>query len=159
MKKVGVIGIGNPLRRDDGIGIVLVQKLREQKKTLPKYLEFIDGGTGGMSLLHSIVGFETVLCIDAVQLHAPPGSSRVFTIDDIKKNKDIFETAPHEINLVQVIELAKQMGELPKKLRIFGVQPKDMSYSEGLSKELTQKIDTLLFELKKEIISIHTSTR
>ena len=52
MKKIGVIGIGNPLRRDDGIGILLLEKLVERKENMPDDIEYIDGGTGGMNRNH-----------------------------------------------------------------------------------------------------------
>jgi len=58
MKKIGVIGIGNPLRKDDGIGIVLLEKLVEIKDDLPDDIEYIDGGTGGMNLLHLFARFD-----------------------------------------------------------------------------------------------------
>ena len=60
MKKVCVIGIGNTLRRDDGIGIVLLEKLIERKNKLPKNVDFINGGTGGMNLLHILVCYDAV---------------------------------------------------------------------------------------------------
>ncbi len=156
MKKLGVIGIGNPLRHDDGVGIVLLEKLREQKKTLPKQIELIDGGTGGMKILHSIARFTHVIVIDAVQFNAQPGMHRIFTEKDIK-NTHFFPSSVHEINLPQVIELARQSNELPPHFRIFGVQPKDVTYGKGLSKELTEKVDTLLLEVIKEIRACSTS--
>ena len=54
MKKIAVIGIGNPLRSDDGIGIVLIEKLIENKESFSKNVDFLDGGTGGFNLLHDL---------------------------------------------------------------------------------------------------------
>ena len=48
-KKIGIIGLGNPLRHDDGIGLLLLQHLQTQKKILPKNIEYIDDGTNGMN--------------------------------------------------------------------------------------------------------------
>ena len=59
--KAGIIGVGNPLRRDDGIGIVLLEKLIEKKSDLPEGIEYIDGGTGGMNLLHIFQGSPPIL--------------------------------------------------------------------------------------------------
>ncbi|MEM0466269.1 MAG: hydrogenase maturation protease [Candidatus Thermoplasmatota archaeon] len=152
MKKLGIIGIGNPLRRDDSIGIVLLEKLKDQRKTLPQHIELIDGGTGGVKLLHILARFNHVLVIDAVFFNAQPGTHRIFTEKDIQ-NTDFFPKSSHEINLTQVIELAKQSNELPRYFRIFGVQPKDVSCGQGLSPEVTERVEMLVNELKKEIKS------
>jgi hydrogenase maturation protease len=154
MKKIGVIGIGNPLRRDDGIGIILLEKLIEQKKFLPKEIKFIDGGTGGMNLLHVIVSFDIVFIIDAVELNSDPGSYRLFTADEIKINKNSLFISTHENQLPQVIEMSKQLGELPKQIFIFGIQPKDTSYGKNLSNDLQTKIDSLLVSLINEIKNV-----
>lgn len=151
MKKIGIIGLGNPLRSDDGIGIYLLEKLVEQKKTLPKEIEYIDGGTGGMNLLHIIAGFDIVIVIDAMQLNAVPGTYRLFTADEIMINKNDLFFSTHENQLPQVIQMLKKLGELPKQFFIFGVQPKDNSYKTNLSKDLQNKTSDLLKNLKKEI--------
>jgi hydrogenase maturation protease len=154
MKKIGVIGIGNPLRCDDGIGIVLLKKLVEQKKTLPKEIEFIDGGTGGVNLLHLLPQFDIVIIIDAMQLNVSPGSYFFFKADDIKTNKNTISISTHTHQLAQVIEMSRQLGELPKQLFIFGIQPKNLSYKTNLSNELQTKINTLLNSLQNEITTV-----
>ena len=151
MKKICVIGIGNPLRKDDGIGIVLLKKLIQNKKTLPKNIEFIDGGTGGMNILHILPKYDTVVFIDAVQLNAAPGSYSFFSADEIKEDKktDLFST--HADQLPQVIKLSRQLKELPKQLYIFGIQPKDISFGADLSNILQNNIETLFVKLTNEI--------
>jgi len=151
MKKIGIIGIGNPLRSDDGIGIYLLKKLVDEKKTLPKEIDYIDGGTGGMNLLHIIAGFGIVVVIDAMQLNAAPGAYRLFISDEIIANKNTFFFSTHENQLPQVIQMSKKLGELPKQFFIFGIQPKDISYKRNLSNDLQNKTSSLLESLKKEI--------
>jgi len=154
MKKICIIGIGNPLRRDDGIGIVLLEKLVEQKKTLPKEIQYLDGGTGGMNLLHILPQFDIVIIIDAVQFNAAPGSYRFFTADEITTNKNINSISTHTNQLPQVIEISRQLEELPKQLFIFGIQPKNTSYGRNLSNALKKNIKTLLSSLQNEIETI-----
>lgn len=151
MKKIGIIGIGNPLRSDDGIGIFLLEKLMQQKNLLPKEIEYIDGGTGGMNLLHILAGFETVLIIDAMQFNAAPGEYRLFTANEIITEKNTFFFSTHENQLPQVIQMSKNLGEIPKQFFIFGVQPKDTSFKKNLTDELQNKTSFLLDALKKEI--------
>jgi hydrogenase maturation protease len=151
MKKIGIIGIGNPLRSDDGIGIFLLQKLLKQKKTLPKEIEFIDGSTGGMNLLHIIAEFNIVIVIDAMNMNSKPGDYRIFKADEIIENESKFFFSTHENNLLQVIQMSKKLGELPKQFFIFGIQPKEISYRPSLSKDLQNKTSSILKSLKKEI--------
>jgi hydrogenase maturation protease len=151
MKKIGVIGLGNPLRRDDGIGIILLEQLQKQKKEFPKNVEFIDGGTGGMTLLHIFVGFEIVLIIDAVDFKGRPGDIRLFTLDEIYSRKAPVRLSTHESDFIKVLQLSKELNELPSKLFVFGIQPTDVSHGIGLSKELTTVLNNLLKKLTQEI--------
>jgi len=151
MKKIGIIGIGNPLRRDDGLGIFLLEQLQKKKKGFPKNIEFIDGGTGGMNLLHVLVRFDTVIIIDAVDFKGKPGESRVFTLDDIQSQKTSMLPSIHESNFLNVIRLSEELKELPRKVYFFGVQPKDVSFGTRFSEEVAQVIDTLVATLHKKI--------
>jgi hydrogenase maturation protease len=151
MKKVGVIGIGNTLRRDDGIGIILIEKLLEQKEKFPEEIEFIDGGTGGMNLLHLLANFDSVLIVDAVNFGGQPGETRVFTLDEIESKKISVKMSTHESDFLKIIQISKQLKECPEKIFIFGIQPKDTSHGKNLSVELEKKLLTILDKLKIEI--------
>jgi len=154
MKKICVIGIGNPLRGDDGVGIVLLNKLMQKKNLLPKEIDFIDGGIGGMNLLHVIVQYDIVFIIDAVQLNSKPGSFRIFTADEIELYKKTNCFSTHIDQLSQVIQISKQLGELPKQFFIFGVQPKDISFRLDLTKEVKEKINMIMDHLILNIKNI-----
>jgi len=151
MKKIGVIGIGNPLRKDDGVGIILLKRLQERKKEFPKNVIFVDGGTGGINILHLFAGFDIVLIIDAVDYKEKPGQSKVFTVDEIQSQKTQIRWSTHEADFLTVLELSKQLGELPQKLFIFGVQQKDFSYGNQLSNELTTVFEEVYKKLVEEI--------
>ena len=156
MKKIGVIGIGNPLRRDDGIGILLLELLQKNKKKFPKHIEFIDGGTGGMNLLHILARFDTVFIIDAVVFKGKPGDIHIFTLDEIKSNKTPIIISTHETDFLHILQLSKELKELPSQLFVFGVQPNDVSPGTGLSTEL----ETILPQLYKKLASeIHSLTK
>jgi hydrogenase maturation protease len=154
MKKIGVIGIGNPLRRDDGIGILLLEKLVERKENLPEDIEYIDGGTGGMNLLHLFSRYDVVLIIDAVNFNEKTGESKLFTLEDVHRKKNPIAISTHESDILKVIQLSKELGEAPDRFFIFGVQPRDIVYGTDISFELQQKIEVLLDSLRQEIITI-----
>lgn len=154
MKNIGVIGIGNPLRRDDGIGIVLLEKLIERKDELPSDIEFIDGGTSGMNLLHLLARFDIVVIIDAVNFNGNIGESKLFTTGEVYSKKTRFNISTHESDFLKIIHLSKELGENPDEIFIFGVQPKDTSHGQDFSLDLQQKIEPLLISLQNEITSI-----
>jgi len=151
MKKIGIIGIGNPLRQDDGIGILLLQKLIERKDELPLYVEYVDGGTGGMNLLHQLVRFDIVLIIDAANINKEPGETQLLSIDDIISQKIPITISTHESDIMKIIQVSKTLDESPEKLFIFGIQPKNTSFGDDLSFELKQKMQTISDKLFNEI--------
>ncbi len=154
MKKVGIICLGNPLRRDDGIGLVLLDRLIEKSSQFPEEFEFIDGGTGGMGLLHIFSRFDIVVLIDAVNLNCKPGKSKFFKLSDILTKKEKNTNFTHVPDFLNVLELAKSLGELPEMVFIFGIQPNDTSYGCDLTIELSKKTDMIFKELLNKLKSI-----
>jgi len=152
--KAGIIGVGNLLRRDDGIGIVLLEKLIEKKSDLPEGIEYIDGGTGGMNLLHMLALFDVALIIDAVNLNGKPGESKLFKSEDVCSKKSSINISTHESDILKIINLSKELGEVPDELFIFGVQPKDTSSGNSLSSELQRSVESLTLSLQNEIANI-----
>jgi hydrogenase maturation protease len=150
MKKIGVIGLGNPLRRDDGIGILLLERVRTQKK-YEKKIECIDGGTGGMAVLHVLARFDTVLIIDAVDFHGRHGEVRLFSFEDIQTLNTTGRLSTHDVDFLQVLRLSQDLHELPSNLMIFGIQPHDVSPGSGLSNVLQSALDDIYKKLSEEL--------
>jgi hydrogenase maturation protease len=150
--RIGVIGLGNPLQQDDGIGIVLVNKLNEQKNKLPPNIEFIDGGIGGMSLLHLFVRFDLVFILDAVNFGGTPAEARLCTPDELLSKKIPMIMSTHEADVLNVLRLAKELNQIPDKVYIFGVQPKTISPGLQLSQELQRATPLLVETIQKKIM-------
>jgi hydrogenase maturation protease len=150
MKKIGVIGLGNPLRRDDGIGILLLEKLIQKKNNFTKNIEFIDGGTGGISLIYLFAKFDIVFLIDAVDFNAEPGDFKFFKIDEKVTSDKKVNFTTHEDNILNVLELAWKIGEKPE-VYIFAIQPKKTDFKNKLTKEIENKTDLLLSKLEEKI--------
>lgn len=150
MKKIGIIGLGNPLRQDDGIGIKLIEKLVKKKNRFSQNIEFIDGGTGGISLIHLFAKFDIVLLIDAIDFNAKPGDFKFFKIDDkVYSDKNINFTT-HEENILNVLKIFEKIYEKPE-LYMFGIQPKKIDFKNKLTKELDNKIELILSSLEEKI--------
>jgi len=147
------------LRKDDGIGVVLLEKLVETMGKLPANVEFIDGGTSGMNLLHLLTRFNIAVILDAVNFGGYPGESRLFTLDEIYSQKISLSISTHESDLLKIIQLSKDLKEHPDELFIFGVQPKDTSFGSNLSSELQYNIEPLLIHLKTEMGPIFNKKR
>ena len=151
MNKNAVIGIGNPFRSDDGIGIILLNELIKRKKEF-KNIDFIDGGTGGFNLLHDLSKYKKILIIDAVNMGKNPFESEFFNIENIKNNKDIhLNISTHNENFLDIIKLSEKLDEKPDKIYVFAVQPKNLNYNGNLSKELLENIDNYIFKLIEKI--------
>ena len=140
-----VIGIGNPLRRDDGIGIILVKKLREEKLS---DVICIDAGTGGIQLLPILSNYDRIIIVDAVNFNGKPGETKVFNLDEIKIEKEKNLLSIHMMNIIEVIQLYEKLEEKKLEVTIFGIKTYDTSPGTGLSPLLEEKLS----EIKEELI-------
>jgi len=158
VRNIGIIGLGNPLRHDDGIGLILLDFVRHHKKEFGDRITIIDGGNGGMNLLHVLARFDVVFLIDAVDFEGKPGDTRLFTEEQIQSKKTPITLSTHDSDFLNVISLSKELHELPDILVLFGIQPHDVSYGTGLSDQLIYSLDTLSMKLKKEIQNLIEKT-
>lgn len=156
-KKIGIIGLGNPLQRDDGIGVLLLHYLYEHRKSLTKNIDFIDGGTSAMNLLHLLGKFNTVFVIDAVDFKGEPGETKTFSLEEVKNQKLQFFLSTHEPDFLTLTAFLKKLGNLPKQVVFFGVQPKEVSYGKELSVEITRVLPLIKRQVLKEIKALKTS--
>ena len=155
-KSIIVIGLGNPLMGDEGIGTALIEKLTELAAAgkIPgaENIRLHDGGTGGMNLLHSIAGRKKAILIDCALMGTEPGTLRRFTPDQVQTVKKLAHQSLHEVDILKVIELARQLGECPDQVVFFGIEPKEitqrMSLSEALIAQIDRYIQAVLEELK-----------
>ena len=109
-KDIIVLGLGNPLMADEGIGTVIAEKLEAYQEQYPD-VEFMDAGTGGMQLLHYIAGRKKAVIVDCAFMGEQPGSIKRFTVDEVTTVKKLAHLSLHEVDILRVIELSKQLGE------------------------------------------------
>jgi len=145
-----VIGLGNPMMSDEGIGVAVVARL-QQCADLPVDVEIIDLGTGGLSVLHEISGRRKVVFVDCAYMDASPATMRRFTPDEVVSTKLQIRLSLHEGDLLQTLELAKQLGELPPEIVIYGVEPEQVTFNLGLSDVLEMKLDDYVATIRQEI--------
>ncbi len=130
-----VLGIGNILLRDEGVGVRVIESIAKHC-TLPKEVELLDGGTSGMDLLYTISGRDHLIVCDAIQADAPPGAVIRITGDDVPA---FFQTklSPHQVGLSDVLATLKLLDELPPVVSIVGIVPEDLNIGTELSATAT----------------------
>lgn len=137
-----VLGIGNLLLGDEGVGCRCVEEL-ERRYLLPDGVECLDGGTAGFELLPLVEDAHTLLLIDAVQDGREPGSV-ILVEDEQVPRLMLTRTSPHQVGICEVLGTAELIGRMPKRLLLFGVEPKTLSVGIGLSEEAGQGLEKVL---------------
>ncbi|MFN4217843.1 MAG: hydrogenase maturation protease [Candidatus Bipolaricaulia bacterium] len=139
-----VIGIGNPYRRDDAVGLIVARALRAKGLDHVEVLEMSGEGT---ALLEVWENAETVIVIDAVHSGAEPGTIFRFEAHHQPIPTEFFRCSTHNFGLAEAIELARSLGQLPRELIVYGIGGQDFTMGEGLSavvaraaQEVTQRI-------------------
>ena len=133
-RRVVVLGLGNILNRDEGLGVSALGPLRLRLGPAPG-IEVLDGGVLGMSLLPLVESCSHLLLLDAVDTGAPPGTVTVLGREEIP----LFgrrKLSLHQLGFQEVLQLAGLRGRLPENLALVGAQPTDISVGIGLSPEL-----------------------
>ena len=137
-----VIGLGNPLRGDDGIGVRVVQSLAEQR--LPDSVEVVDGGTQGLELVNVMEGWSRVILVDAAHVGKMPGQFVRFGLDEVELLDGEEPLSVHAAGLRDALLLAKALGVLPDEVVVFGVQPATLEWRNGLSPEVEATLPSLI---------------
>jgi len=147
-KKILVLGVGNELLSDEGIGVHTVKEL--SKRELPPEIEIMEGGTDGFGLIHIITETDRLIVIDSVKGGSEPGTLYKFDIKDAPKTPDLFKTSVHQIGILEVINLSSLIGKTPETT-VIGVEPKTISTSMELTKEVKAKIPRVIELVLKEV--------
>jgi hydrogenase maturation protease len=131
-----VLGVGNVLLRDDGVGVRLVEALRavaaDDPTALPGDTRLVDGGTLGLDLLGEVEGARSLLLLDAVDLDQPAGTVQVLRGDAIPSAGGSWgRSAPGGVG--ELLAVARLMGWLPDRVALLGVQVDDTGFGLGLS--------------------------
>lgn len=145
-----VLGVGNLLLGDEGVGVHVVQSLRSHET--PANIELMDAGTGSPDLLGLIANRDKVIIIDAVEGGGEPGAVYRFTPADVSEEAHS-PLSLHQVSLLDTLAMAVVAGYAPKEVIIFGIEPKNIGWSTELSPEVTaavpKVIELMLAEAKK----------
>ncbi len=162
--KILVLGVGNVLLTDEGIGVRTVESLLEQYQ-FPENVEVVDGGTAGMELIEIIANQAHVILIDAVNTGAEAGTVVTLNDDEVPA---LFRSriSPHQLGISDLLGVMALTGETPKHFTLFGVVPFSMATGVELSPQMLPLKDILvsnvvnkLTELGCEVIKKETKSK
>lgn len=148
MAGVAIIGIGNPLLGDDGVGVEVIKEMGRLK--LPPAVRLYDGGVGGFSLLGLIEGAEKAIFVDALEMGLEPGSIRQLDMEQLQSLKPRLKYSLHEASLQECLPMLELMDK-PAKIVIVGIQPKRIGPGVGLSPEVKTAIPRAIKLVLKEV--------
>ncbi len=146
MKNILVLGVGNILLADEGVGVRVVEKL-ENENSFSDNVLLIDGGTLGIRLMEYIMNCDYLIVVDAVQNGQPPGTLYRLVGDDLRKSM-AFKDSMHQADLIETLTHCELIGNRPQSV-IIGIEPRQF---EPWSSELTPEVSSRLDELAKMVL-------
>ena len=147
-KPILVLGVGNSIQMDDGIGVHAIAALRDH--SLPDEVELFDGGTAGLDLLPVLQQRDTVIVIDAVDAGLEGGTLFRFTPDDIAAKKQHYDSL-HQLGMLETLRMTRLLGTEPGRTVIFGVQPGTIDWGEELSEAVQNRLPRLIELVLEEV--------
>lgn len=151
-KRTVVIGLGNPLMGDDGLGLVALERLRADYP-VPPDVELVDGGTWGMNLLPVIEDADELILIDAIDAGAAPGTP--VRVERARLPRYLAtKISPHQVDLRDVLALAELRGTLSECTVAIGLQPASIELRNSLSDVLRCRVDDLVALVAQELAQL-----
>lgn len=139
--KTIVLGLGNTLLGDDGVGIRAVEQLQRDWQDHDD-IQFVDGGTLSFTLTDILADSENLIVIDAAQLNAPAGTVNVFVDEDmdhfVRSGKC---SSVHEVSLAELMDMIRLTDDLPVHRALIGIQPEKVDWSEDVTPVVAASMD------------------
>ena len=146
--RIVILGVGNLLLRDEGVGVHLIQKLKQTE--IGEGVEIIDGGTSLLDFVPQAEDVSKLIIVDAIKLGGKPGTTYKICVDDslLKGAKGM--TSLHQLGVVETLAIAQKMGKLPHTV-IIGIEPKEISYGLELSPEIDREMGKMVNLILEEV--------
>lgn len=156
-RTIGILGIGNLLLGDEGFGVHCVQHI-EQHYDIPENIRVFDGGTAGILLAPFIEECDKLYVLDVIDLEDDPGSVHLFTDEDVRAGNVQTRMSPHQIGMLEILDICKIRGKVPEQVQYITVVPQiletGMELSPLIAERVTDVIDILLQSLAKLSVSL-----
>lgn len=149
MKPILILGLGNPLQGDDGVGCRVVEAL--QTYTLPDTIEVMDGGTPGIGLLNLLEGRARVILVDAAEMNLAPGEVRRLTTDQVTLTGSAQQLSLHRAGVADALALARALNIKLPEIVFFGVQPASVEWRASLSPAVQAAVPRVIAAMLDEL--------
>jgi hydrogenase maturation protease len=152
--RVLIIGVGNAYRRDDAVGLIVAQRLRQE---LPDDVTIREASGDGAALIELWDEADAVILIDAVQSGRAPGT--VYRLDACKQSipAACFRSSTHAFSVAEAIELARALQQLPSYLVVCGIEGKNFTAGVGLSPEVDKAVGELIARVQHEVALLRST--
>ena len=124
-----ILGIGNTLLSDEGVGVHVIRHLAAEHPDEPD-LTFLDGGTLSFTLAGDIADHDFLIVVDAARLDAPPGTVRCFVDQQMDRYLGRAQMSVHEVGLSDLLDMARLSDTLPRRRALVGIQPEILDWGE-----------------------------
>lgn len=144
-----VLGIGNLVMSDDGVGVLVAQRL-QQRYRFADNVEVMDGGTLGLDLLPKLENISNLIMIDAVETGKKAGTCVRLCGQELPIAL-LTKVSPHQMGLKDLLAVSELMGHSPKEMVLIGVQPGSIEMEIGLTAEVEAQFETLVSNVLTEL--------
>ena len=149
-QKIVIVGIGNILCRDEGVGVHVIEELKNH--SLPDYVEVYDCGTGGLDILEFLEGSDKAIIVDAVRGGMEPGEIYHVRLDEVDaKDGKMKMVSLHELDLIRAIKIGKRAYNVPENIIVIGIEPKSVELGVDLTAEVMEAIPRVIQDILKII--------
>ncbi len=156
MGLIRILGLGNVLAGDDGVGILAARRLnarlgKQQADLVEVQVEVIEAELVGLEVLDLMEGADVVMLVDAARSGHPPGTLHRLEVSDGPIGKTLFPHSTHALNAVDALELGRTLGTLPPRVIVFGIEAGTLRAGEALSPEVARALEEVVERLAREV--------
>ena len=157
-KRIGILGLGNLLLHDEGFGVHFITYLLARYE-IPAHVAVLDGGTAGIMMAPFIEDADVLYVIDTVAAKDRPGTIRRYTDQDIKAGNLQARMSPHQVGLLDILDLCRLRETAPLQTEMITVVPEDLSVAIGLTPTLEAKLPEVMAILEESLAEHDTVLR
>jgi len=155
--KTIVIGLGNPILGDDGVGWKVADEVRKQLDTFANEVDVTCLSLGGLGLMEHLIGYQRAILVDAFKVDDDPGSILILKLSDLPNYSAYHTASSHDTSLQNAIELGRSMGaDLPDDVEVVGISTKRVyDFSEELSPPVADAVPfaaRIVIDLLRQVI-------
>lgn len=152
-----LLGIGNTVMSDDGVGVTIIQQL-QQRYDFPERVTVVDGGTLGLDLLPMLENLQQLILVDAIETGQQPGQWVRLVGEELPIALET-KLSPHQMGVKDLLAVAQLMGHSPREMTLFGIQPKLIEMDTELSPEVAAAVEPVINAILSELAAIGAAAR